>query len=114
MSDVNDAGVYREGITAESEALWSCVLGRDGKTAGDVGRLCLGTAISSKVLDKVFESFVDTELEARLRLGLLDVSSWLPRRPRGFALVWYAVVDILRMIRASQEKWVHWTVLALL
>ena len=107
MSGLDDNVECREGITAGSDGLGSSVLCRYEKTAGEVGRLFFETQISSKFLDKVFDSFVDAELEARLRLGLSVASLWLPRRPRGLALVWYAVVDILQMIRVREGYWLH-------
>lgn len=62
--------------------------------AGEPGRLFLGTDTSSRALDKVLDSLIEAELDARLRAGFSSNSPWLPRRPRGFALVWYIVLDI--------------------
>jgi hypothetical protein len=59
--------------------------------AGEPGRLFLGAATSSRVLDKVFESFVDAELDALMRVSSSGAS---PRRPLGFAFVWYDVDGI--------------------
>jgi hypothetical protein len=68
-----------------SEELGSNVLCECRYVAGEPGRLFLGTATESSVLDRVLESFIEAELEALLRISSSGAS---PRRPLGFAFVW--------------------------